>query len=146
MSSTNKIIQSTKSAAIAKFRPVLSTDEITHILKLAKRDGTKESMRLIASLARIEWQINSGAMTPAYISEPRASLIEDCGFDEPSDTHAHINTDDANDESLYNLWLNRPQSLTAMQVSRVRAWRYQNGKMTVDEEKLFEKEVLGLNL
>lgn len=133
---------------IAKFRPVLSSDNIRHILKLAKRDGSRESMELVATLARIEWQINNGAMTPAYVSTPQPSMIEDLGFDEPREPNhsAHISSADISIEALYNIWMQEPESLTAINIAKVRQWRYENNHMTMDEEKLFEKEVLGLNV
>jgi hypothetical protein len=134
---------------IAKFRPVLSADEIMHILKLAKRDATKESMALVASLARIEWQIRNGAMTPAYISTVQPTLVEDLGFDEPApskNTGAHVDSGTVSLEVLYSIWCQEPESLTAADIAKVRAWRYENSKMTVDEEKLFEREVLGFGV
>jgi hypothetical protein len=138
------------STAVPKYRPVLSGDAILHIIKLAKRDGTKDSMELIATLARIEWQIKNGAISPAYITVPQASMIEDLGFDEPaqssSNASAHVDSGGVTLEVLYGIWMKEPEALTAADIAKVRAYRYEQGKMTIDEEKLFEKEVLGLSL
>lgn len=126
---------------IAKYRPVLSADQIKHILILAKRDGTKASLELISSLARIEWQINQGAMSPAYVMAEKPTLVESLGFDEKVIHHIESVV---NDETLYGIWLKEPEALLVSQLERVRKYRYENNKMTMDEEKAFETEVLGI--
>jgi hypothetical protein len=129
---------------IAKYRPVLSASQILHIIKLLKRDGTSLSLETLRNLSRFEWQIQNDAVSPAYISIPTPSMIEDLGFDEPAAIgNAHISSSEINIEALYHIWMVEPESLTALDISKVRQWRYENNKMTVDEEKLFESEVLG---
>lgn len=131
---------------VPKYRPVLSSEQILHIIKLLKRDGTSLSLDILISLSRFEWQIKNNAVSPAYISSPQPSMIEDLGFDEPSAIgNAHISSAEISIEALYHIWMVEPQSLTALDISKVRQWRYQNNKMTVDEEKLFEREVLGIS-
>lgn len=131
---------------VPKYRPVLSSEQILHIIKLLKRDGTSLSLDVLMNLSRFEWQIQNNAVSPAYISSPTPSMIEDLGFDEPaSPGNAHISSAEINIEALYHIWMVEPQSLTALDISKVRQWRYQNNKMTVDEEKLFEREVLGIS-
>lgn len=131
---------------VPKYRPVLSSEQILHLIHLLKRDGTLMSMEIVRNLSRFEWQIQNDAVSPAYVAITRPSMIEDLGFDEPSPPgNAHISSAEISIEALYHIWMAEPQSLTALDISRVRQWRYQNNKMTVDEEKLFEKEVLGIS-
>lgn len=132
--------------ATAKYRPVLSSGQILHIIKLLKRDGTTISLEVLIQLSRFEWQIQNNAVTPAYVSSPAPSMIEDLGFDGPSPKgNAHISSSEISLEALYHIWMVEPESLNALDISKVRQWRYENNKMILEEEKLFEKEVLGIS-
>lgn len=65
-----------------KYRPVLTKEQIDHILSLAKREIpiSDLSVSLIASLAPFTAKIESNAVLPAYTEKPRVSLAESLGF------------------------------------------------------------------
>lgn len=132
---------SSKPSARARFRPVLSEDDISHIISLAKADGTRASILLLSKLVMFEYKIQNATVRPAYKSPERASLSESMGFETNLEK---LSISSISPEALYNLWLESPQSLTIMQIQTVRKWRYDHDKMTVDEEKEFEREVLGI--
>lgn len=129
-------------ATSAKFRPVLTPAEISHICELCRRDGSDNSIRVLSALASFEWKIKSGAVTPAYIEKPRENLSSALGFHQEVQEIQHIQHI-LTDEALYAMWADDSSTLNIEQLKRVRTWRYTNNKMTVDEEKLYESEVLG---
>lgn len=135
-----------------KYRPVLTGEQISHILHLCKSDSSRASMSVIATLAPFEFKILNGAINPAYTPEAKQSTMEALGFEiveNPNIPDGKIAVHGANlsaehaGEALYQIWLTQPHTLNAKQLAIVRAWRYENNKMTDDENKLFEKEVLG---
>jgi hypothetical protein len=126
-----------------KFRPVLDSEQIAHICALCRKDSSKESMHVLASLASFEWKVKSGAVTPAYTPAPKESTMQALGFESKSTEHSHhINTD----ESLYAMWADDPSKLSVDQLKRVRFYRYENNKMTVEEEAQYEREILGFDV
>lgn len=132
--------------SIRKFRPVLSESQISHILTLARRDNTADSIDLIRALGMYEYKIKNEILTPAYAAQIPESLCDALGFNPipPTQNDSSMGMSVMSDEVLYNLWLQEPEALTVKQLTQVRRYRYAQGKMTIDEEKLFEKEVLGL--
>lgn len=130
-------------ATSAKFRPVLDSDQIAHICNLCRKDSSKESMHVLASLASFEWKVRSGAVTPAYTPAPKESTMQALGFEPVSkhqDTHIHT------DEALYAMWADDPSTLSVDDLKKVRAYRYTNNKMTVEEEAQYEREIMGLDV
>lgn len=131
----------------AKFRPVLSSELISHALSLARKDNSSLSKELIHALAIYEFKIANEIISPAYVESPRESLREKLGFDEDKTTIALLNAALASDEALYNSWLESPHLIVnPKELVRLRKYRYENNKMTEDEERLFEKEVLGMEI
>lgn len=125
-----------------KFRPVLDSDQIAHICELARRDSSKMSMSILASLSSFEWKIKSGAAAPAYAVRAKVDLSSDLGFSEIVQTAAH----EVQIETLYSMWADDPSSLNTDQLARVRKYRYENNKMDVKEERAYEKEILGFDI
>jgi hypothetical protein len=121
-----------------KYRPVLAAESITHICNLCRKDASQESLRVLSQLASFEFKVRAGAITPAYALKNKISLSEDLGFSAPVPDKIL-----KSDEQLYNEWLIDPSTLSHIELTRVRAYRYQNNKMTVDEEAIYEAEILG---
>jgi hypothetical protein len=86
-----------------------------------------------------EYKIKNEIISPAYSIAPVVELSVQLGFSEST-----ANNPVVSDEILYGIWMQEPESLNVEQLKRVRTYRYENNKMTMDEEKLFEKEVLGM--
>lgn len=125
-----------------KYRPVLSPEQITHIISLCKRDSSPESLNVIGALASFEYKIINGATKPAYIEKPKQSFSQKLGFDTPGPSEEEI-SDAINTEAIYNVWLTNPEHLNGKELTRVQAYRYENNKMTVSEENEYEVKVLG---
>jgi hypothetical protein len=133
----------------AKYRPVLLAHQIAHICDLCRRDGSNQSLEVLATLTMYEFKIKNRAITPAYVQQPKQSLEASLGFssnDSPGgyiQAHKdHVHTD----EALYSIWADDPGLLNVEQLKRVRTYRYTNNKMTNDEERKYESEILGMDV
>jgi hypothetical protein len=134
----------------AKFRPVLTSDQISHICNLARRDSSKASLSILSSLAQFEYKIKLGAVSPAYAAQEKQSLEDQLGFSESLPTleirepAESANLSSHSDESLYQHWLENPDDLSIDQLARVHFYRYTNGKMVGHEEREYEAKTLGM--
>lgn len=133
------------SSELSKYRPVLNADQISHICYLARLDGSDKSISILATLASFEHKIKCGAITPAYTSKIRETLGESLGFESHSQNQKQSHPQHSA-ETLYALWADDPSSLNVEQLKLVRAYRYTNNKMTVEEEAQYEREVLGMDI
>lgn len=128
--------------AVQKYRPVLTGPQISHLISLCKRDGSRDSLSCLSQLVLYEFKIQNEITKPVYASTPKIELVDQLGFSDsamPAESDIHISP-----EALYNLWMVKPEDLTVHQINLVQQYRYENNKMTLDEEKKFESEVLGL--
>jgi hypothetical protein len=132
--------------ALTKYRPVLTAQQISHLVTLCKRDGSRDSLSCLGQLVLYEFKIQNELLQPALISAPKEKLINSLGFDDGEESNPRKGTEGIHipAETLYNLWLVSPQELTVHQLGEVQKYRYENNKMTVDEEKKYEAEVLGV--
>lgn len=132
----------------AKYRPVLLSHQISHICDLCRRDGSNASLDVLATLTMYEFKIKNRAITPAYVQQPPKSLVHDLGFNaDPPQGYPELSKHTAHtDEALYSIWADDPGLLNVEQLKRVRTYRYTNNKMTNDEERKYEAEVLGMDI
>lgn len=141
-----------KPPLIPKYRPVLSSSQITHIISLAKADASQASLDVVKALAMYEFKIQNDVVTPAYTETVKQSLEEQLGFVVSSPESSHdpvISTNPIITElhnTLYETWLKNPSSLSVTQLAQVQKWRYENDMMTLDEERKYETETFGLDL
>lgn len=148
----------------AKYRPVLSSDQITHLCDLCRKDASKQSLTILAVLSGFEFRIRAGAINPAYTEIPKQSLADSLGFPTSEGRTLVVNSPRlggvespklslAKDgtlikeaspsvEGLYETWLNDPSLLSVEEIKRVQFYRYYNGKMTPDQERTYEMENL----
>lgn len=129
-----------------KFRPVLSAAQISHILTLCRGNPSAMSIEIIQKLSMFEYKVSNEIVKPAYVSTPIQSLAESCGFDSVDHHPTVINVSEISSEVLYNLWLKEPSALTVSQLKTVQNYRYEQNKMTIDEEKNYEREVLRITV
>jgi hypothetical protein len=131
----------------AKYRPVLLSHQIAHICDLCRRDGSNQSLEVLAVLTMYEFKIKNRAITPAYTSTPKQSLEASLGFEKDiPHGNPHVHHTVHTDEALYSIWADDPGLLNVEQLKRVRTYRYTNNKMTNDEERKYEAEVLGMDI
>lgn len=115
-----------------KYRPVLTANQIKHILKLCRDDMSAESLRILGVLAQFEHKIRNNAISPAYEQKIEQPLAVDLGFESPKPKLYE------SDESLYGRWKSNPAALSINELETVRSYRYQHNLMTKDEESKYE--------
>lgn len=129
-----------------KYRPVLTSQQITHILTLCKRDMTEESISVISTLSVFEHKIRNVSVTPAYTEKPKITLTESLGFSHsPVDDLPDIKVGRAARESrkatLYKVWSENPdmrESMDIQDILLIKEYRYENNLMNPEEESKYE--------
>lgn len=122
----------------SKYRPVLSSSHISHILSLCRNDMSAESLRVIGVLAQFEHKIKNQAVSPAYNVDIPQPLIVDLGF-EKAEIKFQIDP-----KLLYEKWKSNPAQLSVAELEAVRAYRYMNDLMMPEEMYKYECEVIGI--
>src|SRR6188768_586540 len=118
---------------ISRYRPVLTGPQISHLIALCKRDGTKTSLSCLSQLALYEFKIQNELLEAAYVSPEKQTLEEQLGFSEGSLVVNHAAAESSNNpEALYNAWLEDPTCLSISQILGVQKYRYENNKMTIE--------------
>lgn len=128
----------------SKYRPVLTSQQISHILTLCKRDMSEESISVISTLSVFEHKIRNTAISPAYTEKPKISLAESLGLE--IDPLKAESTKAASRElrkaALYHVW-NTDESLrkemTVNDLILVKEYRYENNLMETQEELEYEQ-------
>lgn len=145
----------------AKYRPVLTAAQITHILTLAKTESPMSQMSLsvIASLASFQAKIDNAAITAAYVTSPTVSKtsLEALGGvpatasdSLPNTCHGYNTSPNVSNtyESKESYWAAcyekysiSPASCTLQEIEAAREHKYLNGLMTEEEVKAFERGI-----
>lgn len=122
-----------------KYRPVLTQDQILHILSLCRKDMSDASINLISVIAPFEYKIRNQAIKPAYNPTGRESLADMMGLS-PTPPIPSIKQSHSNDpKALYAVWLNDPTfPFTPSDLKIIKEYRYVNDLMTPEEEQEFE--------
>lgn len=120
---------------ISKYRPVLTASNINHILSLAKKDMTQESISIISVLAPFEWKIKNASISPSHVTAPKPSLSESCGLE--------ITTYEVNkSDDLWHRYKESPASMTLAEINEALAYGYLNDLMTSEEEIAYQNSVI----
>lgn len=146
---------------MAKYRPVLTESQISHICSLCRLDSSKESLIVLSALASFEYKIKMGAVAPAYAgASQKESLSSSLGFDSQSEpaeaevsgllitashsSHSADKLSNHDSEALYQRWLESPDGFSISELKAIQFYRYRNGKMLPHEERKYEAETLGM--
>ena len=125
---------------ILKYRPVLTSTQIAHVITLCKKDLSGESLSVISTLAPFMAKIENNGITPAYKTEAKSSLFELLEYQE----NGLINYD-AMRFKIYQKWIDNPESCNAEELEKVLEYKYGNELMTPEELKDYQTNVLKLD-
>lgn len=126
---------------IAKYRPVLTSEHITHLIELCKTEGSRLSLKCISVLAPFEHKIKNGSVSAAYSSEPKISSSESFGFE----TDANVRSYGAQTMAeLLQLWNKSPTLLNAEDLKKVQEFRYTNNLMSEEQAAKYESDLIGI--
>lgn len=149
--STNTGASTSTKPAVTKYRPVLTSAHILHILALAKREYphmSSASMNLIGVLAPFQAKIENAGIAAAYTTTPRVAInsLESLGVT-PAITHTWATStaiDSCGSKEQY--WLHcytkvqeaGTVACTLEEIQAANEHRYLNDMMTPEEEEQYE--------
>ena len=128
-----------------KYRPVLTADQIEHVLTLCKNQSplTELDISLISTLAPFQAKIQNAGIAAAYTTTPKPNLLESLGATPTSST-----PDISKEHYWENCYLKLEQygsdNLTIAEIKAAHEWRYLNDMMTPEEELEFESIKAGM--
>lgn len=141
-----------------KYRPVLSPEQIAHILYLAKREVpiSELSFSLIATLSPFQAKIDSQAINPAYVQVQQGSkpsMLESLGGEVtvlPSDDMIGVpesinpnlsyRTKEEYWATCYAKYRLLPESCTVLEIKAAQEHMYLNDLMSPEEMVQFERQ------
>lgn len=130
---------SNHSSGEQKFRPYLSSSELLLIIRTLKSDPAP-AIGLIRYLETFAIKIERGIISPQL--RLQESLASRLGFESPASTEQTGESP----ETLAMRWESFPSErhkFSPAQLSSIQAWRYENDRMTPDEESAYESSLMG---
>ena len=124
------------STSQTKYRPVLTEDQISHIIELCKINPSKQSQLILSTLSAFEYKILHGAVTPAYTID--SDIIS------KSSTPSLISYSKQDKLHIYKKWklLDFHESLTSTEFKILQEYLYESDLMTTEEELDYENSLL----
>ena len=125
-----------------KYRPVLTAEQIEHILTLAKLESpiSATSFSVIATLSPFYAKIQNNAVTAAYSTTEKSSKFSVAGLGGPAqpDNTSATAKKETYWEACYNQWLITPTEMSLAGIEAANEHRYLHGLMTPEEQVAFE--------
>ena len=118
---------------ILKYRPVLTSTQIAHVITLCKKDLSGESLSVISTLAPFMAKILNNGIRPSYKTETKNSLLESLEYQE----NGRIDYD-AMRFKVYQKWIDNPDSCNGAELEQVQDYKFGNGLMTPEELRDYE--------
>jgi hypothetical protein len=124
----------------AKYRPVLTATQITHLISLCRADLSVESIRCISILAPFEYKIINGVVSPAYTPEPALNLSSKLGFEMAPDVQS-MSLEAAT--RLHLLWKSgQTANISITEIKEALGVLYVNDCLTEKEESDYENSII----
>lgn len=123
-----------------KYRPVLTSNQISHLISLCKKDLSNDSLSVIAVLAPFKTKIENHGIMPAYVIQNKPSLLESLGF-ENDNNFSNLSREEST-QKAYDRWLQNPDSCNVDELTMVQEHRYLNELMTSEESQDFERNLM----
>lgn len=130
---------------LSKYRPVLTAEQISHIIGLCKTNGSSLSLRCIAVLAPFEYKIQNGTVSSAYNMEPVKDIESELGFGEaPEMENGYPKQPDLSPETVYHQWRAYPEMCTVSEIKQSRDYAYTHKLLSPEELATYEKDLFGI--
>ena len=121
-----------------KYRPVLTAEQIEHILYLAKSSPmTDTNISLIGSLSPFFAKIQNKAVAAAYSTTEKSSKFSIESLGGVASNATELSKEDWWKE-CYNQWLITPTEMSLEGIEAANEHRYLHGLMTPEEQTAFE--------
>jgi hypothetical protein len=124
---------------LAKYRPVLTATQITHLISLCRSDLSVESIRCISILAPFEYKIINGGVAPAYTPQPDLTLGNKLGF-EVAPKKQSLSLEQA--KIMHRDYKANIGSITLDEIKECLGVLYVNDQLTPKEESDYENSII----
>lgn len=114
---------------IAKYRPCFTSEQISHILALCKRDLSDASLSVISVLAPFNTKIENKCIAPAYSMQEEKSLYASLGI---NDEYFGL-TPPEKQKRAFEKWSLNPDSCNVEELELVQSYRMLNDLMSSEE-------------
>ena len=118
--------------AETKFRPYLTSQELTLIINCLKQNGTNPG--LVHYLSSFQDKISIGKIAPNLVTKPSIQEKLELGLS-PKESTDKLKEQRAD---AYNKWLTSPHKCSIQELARARMYRYENDLMSTEEETEYE--------
>ena len=122
-----------------KYRPVLTEDQISHIIELCKTNHSELSHSILSTLSAFEYKIKYKSITPAYTIDS-VDLNSDI-LSESSTSPTLISYSQQDKLNIYEKWKLTPESLTPTEFKILQEYLYESDLMTPGEEQDYENSL-----
>ena len=126
-----------------KYRPVLTAEQIEHIIYLAKNEQplSSKSIGVISKLAPFLTKIQNAGITPAYTTNDKPALYEQLGASTSENTGASKSKEEYWEECYNKKLTEGAQALSIKELEAAKEWEYLNNLMTPEEKIDFENNL-----
>ena len=126
-----------------KYRPVLTEDQISHIIHLCKTNPSKQSNLILSTLVPFEYKIKYGAITPAYTIDSVDPIDSDSDIISKSSTSRSVGYSKQDKLNIYEKWklLDFQESLNSTEFKILQEYLYESDLMTPGEEQDYENSL-----
>ena len=128
---------------IQKFRPYFTAAELLTVINTLK-SSTNPPTQIIRYLETFAIKIERGVLTPSISLNPPESIESRLGLAPSVPFSIQLKEDEI--ENKVTLWESYPESrhkFTVPEIEKIMAWRYENDRMTPDEESAYESSIMG---
>ena len=144
-----------KHTRLVKYRPVLTANQITHILNLAKLENPLSdiSLSVISTLSVFQTKIDNAAVLPAYssiqstasasnaVTREEKQLLDLGEIPATSTTTDTASTKEVLWEQAYQLYIADPTACSIATLSAAQEHMYLNDLMTAEQEAAWEAKI-----
>ncbi len=121
-----------------KFRPCLTSEQITHILSLCKKELSDRSLSVISVLVPFKAKIENNCISWSYSEGEKKSLIDSLGLGN-NEFKSSLSPNEKR-KRAYDKWFQNPDSCNVDELEFVRDYRYINGMMNPEEILQYEAD------
>src|SRR5450830_254989 len=121
-----------------KYRPCLTSAQISHIISLCKRDLSADSIGTICVLAPFQTKVENKSISPAYVMQGKQSLLNSLGYGN-AEAHSSL-THPQRRQLAFDKWSRNPDSCNTDELELVQTYRMENNLMSQEEKNRMNEE------
>lgn len=120
----------------AKYRPCFTSEQISHIIVLCKKELSDSSLSVISVLAPFKAKIENSCIAPAYSLRKKESLVNSLGIE--NDGGYSCLTPDERRAHAFEKWSQDPNACNVGELELVRDYRFFNDLLSPGELEQYD--------